>query len=376
MLEFLTSPRLYWLWKIRIKIGGHYLGALLESWMFRLVRRFVSVREFRFAVGADGFDISKWQGVVNFAKMFAYGAKFLILRAVYGITTDERFLEYFPSAVDYFPLSIYAYYDPRFTPTEQAHKLLAVIEPYKNKIHRVYLDLEFTWSGNYEAPANWKTYRDIVKAAGYRFGWYTRKTWWDLYVGNYADEFAKDPCWVAQYSNALTLIPKGWTRAMIWQSGTPAIGPQVGVSSAEIDHDVWNNEFDFMLEWGVDVIPPPTNGVDMELRVNATNGLRGRGTPGGSIKITFLYNDILTATETTVYDGANWYKITKCMRGTSQITIPDGFVWSSEGKPTDAGYPFVVDVTPPPTVETRQVTVTISETGWQTVTTTITQPKA
>jgi len=244
--KIIASPYLYPLWRI----------GWLERAFFHVCRLFRDVRQSAFLDINFGFDISKWQGVVDFLKMLAFGARFLILRCGYGIKIDERFEEYIAAAYGVLPLATYHFYDPIYDPVAQAKKVIAILEPHKHKIRRVWLDLEFWWTGAYSDPKYWKTYRDTIKAAGYKVGWYTRKTWWDSRVGVYAAEFAKDPLWAAQYNAVLNLIPKGWLKATVWQEGTPAIGLEAGVGSREIDRNLWNDEMDFLSEWGV-IAPPP-----------------------------------------------------------------------------------------------------------------------
>lgn len=204
-----------------------------------------------------GFDVSYYQGAIDFNRMKTYGAKFLVVRAGYGLWKDPQFDRYMADSNGLFPTSVYHYYDPRYDPTQQAKALLGYIEQYRSRIRRVWLDLEFTWSGSYSDSKYWKVYRNAIVAAGYKVGWYTRKTWWDGMVGSYYTEVGQDPLWAAQYNVSLTLIPKGWTKAMIWQDGTPAIGGQAGVSSKEIDHDLWNTDYNFTQEWGDTPYYPP-----------------------------------------------------------------------------------------------------------------------
>lgn len=243
----ISSPYLYPLWRI----------AWIERAFFHLARLFNRPQLRAFQLFNFGFDISKYQGVVNFIEMVAYGAKFLILRCAYGARTDEEFLTYIDDAVGLLPLSVYHFYDPQVSPIDQANKVIGLLAPYKSIIKRVWLDLEFWWDGPYTAPQHWRTYRNMIKAAGFKVGWYTRATWWDARVGSYAADFAQDPLWAAQYNNVLNLIPRGWSKAMLWQTGTPSIGHAAGVSSREIDHNLWNDEFSFFEEWNAESTPPP-----------------------------------------------------------------------------------------------------------------------
>ena len=244
----ITSRYLYPLWRI----------GWLERLFFLACRLITIRRPSAFLDILFGFDISKYQGAVDFLKMLAYGAKFLILRCGYAVFKDERFEEYIKAAYGVLPLAAYHFYDPVYDPLAQANKLIAILEPHRHKIRRVWLDFEFWWSGAFTHPKYWKIYRDRIKAAGYKIGIYTRSTWWDSRVGEYAAEFAGDPLWAAQYNNVLNLIPRGWIKAKVWQRGTPAIGLLAGVSSREIDESLWNDEFHFAEEWGEAPSPPPT----------------------------------------------------------------------------------------------------------------------
>jgi hypothetical protein len=239
--NILTSPRLYWLWRIGwLERAFFYACRALDSGR-GTARAFLELWQ--------GFDISYYQGAVNFAKMLAYGARFLVLRVVYAAKKDVRFEEYITAAFGLLPLSVYSFYDPAVAPQTQANAVIDALQPHKGKFRRVWLDFEFWWSGAYSDPKWWKVYRDTIEAAGYATGIYTRATWWDSRVGIYAAEFATRPLWAAQYSSALTLIPKGWKAAMIWQDRVLTNGPQVGVSSPELDHNLWNADFDFSAEW-------------------------------------------------------------------------------------------------------------------------------
>lgn len=340
-IQFLvTSKRLYPLWR----------NGYIERAFFLLCRALLPhARPTAFNRTMFGFDFSRYQGVINFAKVFAYGAKFLILRAVYGKTQDERFAEYAPVAVSMFPLAAYAFYDPVISPQEQANKVISVIAPYKNKIRRVWLDLEFWWDGAYKDPRHWKVYRDTIKAAGYQVGWYTRKTWWDSRVGIYAAEFGKDPLWAAQYSSALTLIPNGWNMAMLWQSGTPAI--EVGTQSAEVDLDIWNDDFVFELEWDGAVIPPPGGTMDKYMKATdivTTLNVRSSGQNLGNDPVTgndlgafnLTHGDIIHVVEA----NTNYYqRFDKLYRNDTPVDLPSSPTGQYWARATDGVNIWLID---------------------------------
>ena len=266
-----------------------------------------------------GFDVSYYQEQINFDKMKAYGAEFVIPRCGYGAWQDPRVAEYMTQNV--LPTATDHYYVTWESPKTQADFVVKILEPYKNKIRRVWLDMEFSILGEYAATKNWLTYRDIIKAAGYKVGWYTRKTWWDDKVGTLAAEFAEDPVWVAQYNNALTLIPKGWTKAMIWQKGTPSIGLEAGVESLEIDLDLWNDEFDFETEWGT----APTTGettMDTYGRVKTVTNIREGAGVSWDVKGQMQAGDLVTASEIRPVGSYFWWKIIAWTRNGVAMTLP------------------------------------------------------
>lgn len=184
---------------------------------------------------------------------------------------------------------VYHYYDPRYSPKAQADVLLKAIAPYRKYVRRVWIDLEFTWGGSYEASKYWKEFAEIIRAAGYEVGFYTRATWWDSRVGTLASYFGQFPLWVAQYSSTLTLIPKGWTKADIWQDGVGFTAEDFEpgtLESKEYDHDIIDTEF-YKSEFGGEV--PPDGGnmavyvVGKTTAADSAGGLRVRQVPGGTI---------------------------------------------------------------------------------------------
>jgi hypothetical protein len=295
MIErFLTSPRLYWLF--RIGWAERVIFLTLRFLTYRLWRDSKKLLD----ITLFGFDFSKWQGVIDFARVFVWGAKFIILRAAYGITRDEKFFEYMRTAPDYFAgrLSVYGYYNPFYDPIAQANKLLETISPFRHFIRRVWGDFEFTNTGNYSASSHWKRYAETIIAAGYPFGVYTRKTWWDLRVGNLAVWFSQFPVWAAQYAPWLTLIPKGWTKVDFWQRGTPAIGHDVGTTSLEVDYNIADDGF-YASEYSGDGTVPPPNGGNMSQWYRATGNINIRQLPAqGAAQVTtgeryVLANDVV-----------------------------------------------------------------------------------
>jgi hypothetical protein len=210
-----------------------------------------------------GFDISKYQDdpntpvVVDFQEMKDYGAAFVIIRVGQGNFIDREWYRHELNSRGILPRAAYWYYDPYYDPQLQVDMCLIALGN-KRLEGRVWLDLEFTWSGRFASPSCWKTFLDAIEAAGFRTGIYTRKSWWVEHAG-FADMayFKAKPLWQAQYP-ALTDLMSGW-EPMIHQEGTPSIGPVTGVESIEIDRNRWNSNFDFSQEWSEASVPQEGN---------------------------------------------------------------------------------------------------------------------
>lgn len=250
--ELIQSEKLYPLWRI----------SLLEKAFFIACRRLGKQEATRIFLEINrGHDTSVYQGNINFFRMVESGARFDILRVSYGNKKDLKFDEHMAGINGLLPTEAYHYYDPIYSPAVQAAKTIEALAPYKARITRLWIDLEYELGGNYTSPLYWMAYRNLLNEAGYKTGIYTRATWWDSRVGGF--EFSRDPMWAAQYSSALTLIPKGWTSAMIWQKG--ALIYDAGQTSQRIDYDIWNDEFNFDNEWQTVTPPPPTGEPPMTL---------------------------------------------------------------------------------------------------------------
>mgnify|MGYP001012855474 CR=1 FL=1 len=298
-----------------------------------------------------GVDVSYYQGAINYQVVKDYGARFVIPRAGYNIYKDSRYDEYMAGFRNLLPLSSYVFYHPETNPITQAEKMLTYLAPHKAYVHRVWGDMEYTWTGAYDAPKHWKAYRDTIKAEGYKWGWYTRKTWWDTRVtAAEAAEFAVDPVWAAQYSSALTLIPKGWTSAAIWQRGALPIGIDAGVSSPNLDVNYWNTEYNFAAEWGA-VEVPPTNGGTMKkgTLTASTTVLNVRNAPvSGSIISTIKTGDTVYGEIDT---ASGWLKVSSITRATGAVET-----FTTAYCSTNPLYITLTDYTPPaPVAETVDV---------------------
>lgn len=220
--------------------------------------------------GIQGFDVSFYQDnnstsqQIDFSKMKSYGADFVIIKSGQRNYLDPDFVYNWREAkAAGIPRAAYWFYDPRESPITQARLFW---DSVKNDLPegRLWVDLEFSpaWGGAYQGWENWKAMLEELKRVsnGFRIGVYTANWWWQNYewvVDN--AYFGTYPLWVAQYINNpdYVTLPKPWSRAMLWQDGTPTIGLAVGVESLEIDHNKFNGTLSqFQDEFGGVEIPP------------------------------------------------------------------------------------------------------------------------
>jgi GH25 family lysozyme M1 (1,4-beta-N-acetylmuramidase) len=199
------------------------------------------------------FDVSHWQGKIDFNKMKSYGASAVIMKASQGNWEDDRFAENWKASKGVLPRASYHYYDNRYPPKEQAH---AWFEAIQHDLEGMcWLDLEDSQTGLY---AGWRAWYDFIAELlaiypGARIGIYSnfyyiveRLSYATTSQRNYFGQF---PLWLASYQidpfkprYASILIPQPWLEYLILQSGTPAIGLDAGVESKEIDYNQFNGD--------------------------------------------------------------------------------------------------------------------------------------
>jgi len=328
--------------------------------------------------GVFGFDLSTYQDahdtpqIIDFQKMKEYGASFVIIRVGQGNYIDQDWQIHKVNSRGILPRAPYWFYDPTREPIAQADLLISAIgnEMFEG---RIWLDLEFNWSGAYESTKYWRMFRERVKSRGFLFGIYTRKTWWDDRVPlSEALDFSIDPFWVAQYNDVLNFIPKGVAHPMLWQDGTPPVGHDAGVESIEIDHDKWNSHFDFLVEWGSS--PPPPNiptGVHMvedkyfkvEPTITSLNIRSSAEVLSNNDLSTFnlTANDIVHVIEVIISGTTTWHNIDKIWRNGNplvfSVTSSTGQYWTAEKSGTSLWMRETISPVPSPSTLTNTISV-------------------
>lgn len=198
--------------------------------------------------GNLGCDISYYQGDVDFVKMKKAGIKFVIIRAGFGQTVDKRFVSYINATIKAgLKVGIYwfIYASDKYISKLNAIKLIAIIEPYKDKLTcGVWADWEYD-SDKVAGKLSVSQRCEIVEAflneltsKGYEAGIYSNQDY--IKSGKFTSELiASYPLWFAKYSNIIGEYSKKGKdgQAYMWQYTSSGKGSQYGVSSKNLDMD-------------------------------------------------------------------------------------------------------------------------------------------
>lgn len=202
-------------------------------------------------VKKQGIDVSKHNGVVDFAKVKAAGYDFVIIRAGIGISTpkDPRFEENYAKAKAA-GLNVGAYWFLRSLTPENARKEAKnFVDILKGKMfeYPVYLDLEDDPNYNYFPLKTGKTncsamiqaFCEEVEKSGYFVGFYTSKSVLETLVTD--DVKNRFSVWCAQWSAQCTY--KG--SYSLWQkSGSGRVNGIIG----DVDINESNEDFPVLMK--------------------------------------------------------------------------------------------------------------------------------
>lgn len=149
-------------------------------------------------------DVSKHNGVIDWAKVKASGIYGAIIRCGYGDNIasqdDVQFKNNVKGCIDNgipFSVYIYSYAKTNAQIESEAQHVMRLIEPYKDNLSfPVYLDLEGKGTEN-GAVARARIFAKILQDNGYKVGMYANQYWWNNFLKG-LDEYPK---WVAKYSS-------------------------------------------------------------------------------------------------------------------------------------------------------------------------------
>lgn len=194
---------------------------------------------------ANGIDVSKWNGDIDWAKVKEAGVDYAIIRCGFGSNLEKHDDTYWKANADActelgipFGTYIYSYADSMDDAVSEAEHVLRLIEGY-DLSYPVYYDLEddcitdnFT---NAEIAELAETFCGIIEEAGYEAGIYANKYWFTEILTD--PVFEKWDKWVAQYDDTCTYEGD----YAMWQCSPNGIVDGIeGVVDLNIEYD-WTN---------------------------------------------------------------------------------------------------------------------------------------
>jgi GH25 family lysozyme M1 (1,4-beta-N-acetylmuramidase) len=273
--------------------------------------------------GIIGFDVSKWQGAIDFQKMKGGGASFVIMKAGQGNWPDPNFETNWKNAKGVLPRATYWYFDNRYPPKDQAEKYFEIIKGDLDGM--CWLDLEDRQAGLYAGWRSWYDFCEALKLTypGARIGIYSN-FYYIMEMLSYATReqrqyFAQYPLWLANYGSdpfhpnySTIMTPLPWLDYLILQSGTPAIGLDAGVSSLEIDYNQFDGDLEKFAQYFGGVVPPVEGAIMTRYEAVSTYTMSLRpdhntaNTPLGSIPAqSKIHGDVIWEAP-----GEKWLQVT------------------------------------------------------------------
>ena len=193
-----------------------------------------------------GIDVSSWQGKIDWKTVSDYGMGFAILRITEkGNKIDSQFENNYGGCTKYnIPVGVYKY-SYATTISQIKDEANIVIKTLNNRKldYPVFLDLEDDCQKNIIRSTMMQminTFRSIIIDAGYKFGIYCGKYWYDSYL---PEEAKKYDCWLAAYPSD----DQGWLVERLrpsvgigWQYSSKAKIPGI---SGYVDRDVFYKDY-------------------------------------------------------------------------------------------------------------------------------------
>ena len=193
-----------------------------------------------------GIDVSAWQGQIDWKTVAAYGMDFAILRITEsGNVTDKYFERNYTECQKYnIPTGVYKY-SYAMTISEirsEARKVVSVLNRRKLQ-YPVWLDLEHHKQRVLGAESIHnlaEAFREIIVAAGYKFGIYCNEDW---YMNVICSHLRKYEFWIAHYPDN----DNGWLQERIrpsfgagWQYSSKAKIPGI---DGTVDRSVFYKDY-------------------------------------------------------------------------------------------------------------------------------------
>lgn len=203
---------------------------------------------------------------IDFARMKAAGAQFVIIRAGQNLWEDNEFDISWKASKGILPRGSYWFYDSRVDPKLQARKWIsAFADPADLGELPLWCDFEDTYKGPFHGWRHWYTFMVELQrlAPGKQLGIYTGYYYWKENTLGVSipiaslDWFKQFFLWIANYGVTSPLVPLPWNTWTLWQYTDNGDGPKYGVESLNIDLNYFNgNEDALRAAFGLDAAQP------------------------------------------------------------------------------------------------------------------------
>jgi len=224
-----------------------------------------------------GPDVSFYQDdpttsqTIDFAKMKAAGAGYVIIRGGQNAWSDRDFKINWPAAkAAGLPRGSYWFFDSRIDPKFQAELWVSLFYGDFGELP-LFADFEERYGGKYGGWSNWNIFLEHLKVLvpGKELGIYTAYYYWKEFAPNYifsptALAYCKQyPLWIANYGTNDPLVPRPWSTTdhggwTFWQFTDHGDGYKYGVESKEIDLNYFNgDQAAFNARFGLESVPEP-----------------------------------------------------------------------------------------------------------------------
>lgn len=188
----------------------------------------------------EGPDVSFYQEEIDFDKMKANGAKFVIVRVGQKNWPDPKFVyNWKASRESGLPRGSYWFYDSRETPKNQAKMWVEMLGDDLGELP-MFADIEEEYRGQYSGWHSWYDFLEYAKelTVNKEICIYTAPYYWkDNAPRNSAElnYFAQYPLWIANYGVKAPAIPQPWSEYLFWQYTTVGDGNGYGTQSKGLD---------------------------------------------------------------------------------------------------------------------------------------------
>jgi len=214
-------------------------------------------------------DYSFWQGRPNHDLMRTK-TDAVVIRAGQNVWKDVQFDRNWAEAKRVgMKRATYWFYDDRASPGTQAALWLSMLQNDPPEME-LWADWENSYGGPYSGLKNVVAFMEAMERGlpNCRIGMYTGYYWFRDHSNAVTNAsqynyLKAHPLWEAWYTSnpANVLIPAPWSNLLLWQFGTPAVGHEWGVESAELDMNYFNgSQADFDARYSGGTTPPPTGG--------------------------------------------------------------------------------------------------------------------